>query len=53
VATEAASLPIAYQLYLPEVWSSDRRRRQTDVREELGFLTKQILWQNLLKTQHF
>jgi SRSO17 transposase len=41
VANEAASLPIAYQLYLPEQWASDRRRRrQAGVPEELGFLTK-------------
>jgi SRSO17 transposase len=41
IANEVASLPIAYQLYLPEVWASDRgRRRQAGVAEELGFLTK-------------
>jgi SRSO17 transposase len=41
VAHETASLPIAYQLYLPQVWASDRRRRRkAGVPEELGFLTK-------------
>ena len=41
VANEAASLPIAYQLYLPAPWTSDRRRRRkAGVPEELGFLTK-------------
>jgi SRSO17 transposase len=41
VAHETASLPIAYQLYLPEVWASDRTRRgKAGVAEELGFLTK-------------
>lgn len=41
IANETASLPIAYQLYLPEVWTSDRRRRrQAGVPEEQGFLTK-------------
>jgi SRSO17 transposase len=41
VAHEAASLPIAYQLYLPEQWARDRaRRRQAGVPEQLGFVTK-------------
>src|SRR5215831_11942495 len=41
VDNEAASLPIAYQLYLPEQWASDRaRRRKAGVPEEIDFLTK-------------
>src|SRR5499433_1532726 len=28
VANEAVSLPVAYQLYLPESWTGDRRRRR-------------------------
>jgi SRSO17 transposase len=29
LANDAASLPIAYQLYLPEPWASDRAQRQS------------------------
>jgi SRSO17 transposase len=41
VTTEAASLPIAWRLYLPEVWSEDKKRREaTGVPEEIKFQTK-------------
>jgi SRSO17 transposase len=41
VATGSASLPVAYQLYLPESWAKDpQRRRQAGVPDEIGFRTK-------------
>ena len=41
VATWSASLPIAYQLYLPESWATDaKRRKATGVPEKVGFRTK-------------
>ena len=41
VASTAASLPIAYQLYLPEEWAADRARRtKAGVPDTVGFVTK-------------
>ena len=41
VATWSSSLPIAYRLYLPEVWASDnQRRKQAGVPYEIEFQTK-------------
>lgn len=41
VATEQASLPVAYQLYLPESWAQDSpRRKQAGVPKEIRFQTK-------------
>jgi SRSO17 transposase len=41
VATWNASLPIAYQLYLPESWANDEaRRRKVGVPKEIAFQTK-------------
>ena len=41
VSTWSASLPIAWRLYLPEVWCEDSaRRQQAGVPEELEFQTK-------------
>jgi SRSO17 transposase len=41
VATEQASLPVAYQLYLPETWANDAdRRAKAGVPEDVIFLTK-------------
>ena len=41
LSTEAASLPIAWRLYLPEVWTEDQKRRKaTGIPEEISFQTK-------------
>jgi SRSO17 transposase len=41
VATWSSSLPIAYSLYVPEVWASDKqRRKQAGIPERVEFQTK-------------
>jgi SRSO17 transposase len=41
VANDHASLPVAYELYLPKAWAEDGElRRKTGVPEELAFRTK-------------
>ncbi len=41
IATWSASLPIAFRLYLPEVWTGDRkRRRKGGIPENIPFQTK-------------
>src|SRR5438445_1302311 len=41
VSTNTASLPIAFRLYLPEVWANDaERRKQAGVPDQIRFQTK-------------
>jgi SRSO17 transposase len=51
IANHAASLPVAYRLYLPEAWTKDRaRRKKACVPKDAKFMTKpeialeQIRW---------
>ena len=44
VATQEASLPVAWRLYLPEAWAGDsERRRKAGVPDEVRFQTKQTI----------
>lgn len=44
VATQHASLPVAWRLYLPESWAQDRgRRKAAGVPEEITFQTKPMI----------
>lgn len=44
VSTQQSSLPVAYDLYLPESWASDKkRRRAAKVSEEIEFRTKPLI----------
>jgi SRSO17 transposase len=41
IATATSSLPIAWRLYLPEIWAKDRqRRKKVGVPADIGFETK-------------
>src|SRR6185295_11377171 len=41
IATATSSLPIAWRLYLPEIWAKDRQRRQkAGIPSDIGFETK-------------
>ena len=41
VANERLSLPIAYELYLPEIWAEDKGlRRKAGIPDDVGFRTK-------------
>src|SRR5919108_123931 len=41
LANHAASLPVAYRLYLPKDWAEDQiRRHKVGVPDEIGFKTK-------------
>jgi SRSO17 transposase len=41
LATEEASIPAVYRLYLPETWANDeQRRKQAGISKEISFQTK-------------
>ena len=44
IANAHGSIPVAYRLYLPEVWTQDAaRRKKTGVPDQIGFCTKTAL----------
>jgi SRSO17 transposase len=53
VTTESASMPVAFRLYLPEVWANDpERRKKAGVPEEITFQTKpQIALEQIKRAQ--
>src|SRR5256885_13357508 len=53
LANHHASLPVAYQLYLPQDWAQDRgRRRKAGVPEEVEFKTKPQIALEQLRWAH-
>ena len=53
IANHAASLPIAYRLYLPEAWAKDAERRKTaHVPQDIAFKTKPQIALDQIRTAH-
>jgi SRSO17 transposase len=51
LATEQASVPVAYRLYLPKEWAQDpERRRKTGIPADIGFTTKNEIALQQLET---
>lgn len=53
IANHAASLPIAYRLYLPEEWAKDRaRRKKAHVPKDVAFKTKPQIALDQIRAAH-
>jgi SRSO17 transposase len=53
LSNDAASLPIAHRLYLPEVWAKDaERRKKAGVPDDIGFKTKPEIALDQIRAAH-
>jgi len=53
IANHAASLPIAYRLYLPEAWANDQtRRNKAHIPKEIAFKTKPQIALDQIRAAH-
>jgi SRSO17 transposase len=53
ITTETASMPVAFDLYLPKVWVEDSdRRKKTGVPEEIQFQTKPAIALQQIRRAH-
>ena len=53
IANHSASLPIAYRLYLPEIWANDAaRRKKTHVPKDIRFKTKPQIALDQIRAAH-
>ncbi len=53
IANESASLPVAWRLYLPEIWADDpERRKKAKIPDAIGFETKPMIALEQIRAAH-
>src|SRR5258708_22098578 len=53
ISNAHSSLPIAWQLYLPEAWANDtKRRKKTGIPKQVEFQTKPVMALKQLHSHH-